>query len=303
MITTERVAIVGTAQSWTRTPWNDAGLKIYSLNDAYRMKGFVRADAWYDLHPLNAFYHPEGPQVYAHQIPPGHYCRPKDHLAWLATQAIPVWLHPDYATQHPEAATWRHARPFPKAEVETYFGRYFASSPGWMMGQALMEGVKELHIYGIHLATEREYVEQRPQFEMLCGTLLGRGKRTMVVREGLRRYESAEGILVLPEASPVLSSTFQYAFEHRPRSYEEPVKWELHKIDVKRTRLIEGLKRKPRWSPWIVIPDPATGPTATEQLTTRQAQDRLFYLEALAADQHDVLARMQADAQGAPHGD
>src|SRR6185295_19012469 len=113
-MSTERIAIVGTAQTGSRTPWTDTGLSVWSLNDAYRMKGFQRADAWYDLHPLDKFYHPEGNQVYAHQVPPGHYCRPKDHLTWLGNQQIPVWLHPDYATQHPEAANWAHARPFPK---------------------------------------------------------------------------------------------------------------------------------------------------------------------------------------------
>src|SRR6185295_2228492 len=181
----ERVAIVGTAQSWMKTPWHDLGLHIRSLNDAYRMPGFQRADAWYDLHPLDKFYHPESNQVFAHQIPPGHYCRPKTHIEWLSQQQIPVWLHPEYARQHPAAATWKHARAFPKADIEAHFGRYFASSPGWMMGQALMEGVKELHIYGIHLATEQEYVEQRPNFEMLCGALLGRGKQRQAVRDGL----------------------------------------------------------------------------------------------------------------------
>lgn len=290
----ERVAIVGTAQSWTKTPWTDTGLHIRSLNDAYRMKGFVRADAWYDLHPLDKFYHPEGDKVYAHQIPPGHYCRPKDHIGWLSKQQIPVWLHPEYLIQHPDAVNWMHARAFPKAAIEDYFGRYFASSPGWMIGQALMDGVKELHIYGIHLATEHEYIEQRPNFEMLCGCLLGRGKRTISVHNGLRRYETADGMLVLPEATPVLQATFQYAFEARPKSHEEPIRWEIHKIDVKRSRVIEGLKRKARWSPYVVLPNPDNG--AQERITLRQAQEQLIRLEALAADHHDVLVRMQNDA-------
>jgi len=292
----ERVAIVGTAGSWVKTPWHDQGLHIRSLNDAYRMPGFQRADSWYDLHPLNKFYHPEGNQVYAHQIPPGHYCRPKTHLDWLATQQMPIWLHPEYLAQHEPAKDWTHAKPFPKAEIEAYWGKYFTSSPGWMMGQAIMEGAKELQIYGIHLATEIEYIEQRPNFEMLCGALLGRGKRTMTVADGLRYYETADGRLVLPEEAPVLSSGFQYAFEPRPGAREEPLKWELHKLDIKRQRLIEALKRKPRWTPFVIVPDPQNGEHATESLTFRQAQDRLFRLEALAGDTQDQLSRMRAEA-------
>jgi hypothetical protein len=68
--------------------------------------------------------------VWAHQVPPGYYVRPSTHLEWLKTRAVPVFLHPDYQTQHPDAATWAHAQPFPKAEIEAYFGRYFTSSPG-----------------------------------------------------------------------------------------------------------------------------------------------------------------------------
>lgn len=296
-MTHERIAIVGTAQSWVKTPWNDAGLQIWSLNDAYRMPGFQRADAWYDLHPLDKFFHPDGPQVYAHQIPAGHYCRPKTHLSWLSQQQIPLWLHPEYARQYPEAAAWRHARAFPKADVEAHFGRYFASSPGWMMGQALMDGVKELHIYGIHLATEQEYVEQRPNFEMLCGALLGRGRRKETVSEGLRRYETADGILVLPEEAPVLQAGFQYAFDARPGAGEEPLKWELHKIDIKRHRLVEAIKRKPRFTPFIIIPDPSKGEGVTESLTLYQAQERLFRLEAMASDTQEQMARLRADAR------
>jgi hypothetical protein len=294
----ERLAIVGTAQSWNKTPWTDSGLYITSLNDAYRMKGFVRADAWYDLHPLDKFHYPEGTQIYAHQIPAGHYCRPKGHLEWLASQTVPVWLHPDYATQHPAAASWPHARAFPKAAVEAHVGRYVTSSPAWMIGQALLDGVKELHIYGIHLATEHEYIEQRPNFEMLCGALLGRGKRTVTVKDGLRRYETQDGILVLPEATPVCTSNFQYAFETRPRAHDDPIKWELHKIEVKRQRLLDGLKRKARWSPFVVVPDPTHGPTATSRFTTWQVQEQLFQLDALAQDQHEILGRLHAQSGG-----
>lgn len=298
----ERVAIVGTAQSWVKTPWQDRGLHIRSLNDAYRMPGFQRADAWYDLHPLNKFYHPAGNQVYAHQIPAGHYCRPATHLDWLATQAIPVYLHPEYLSQHEAAKDWAHAKPFPKADVEAYWGKYFTSSPGWMMAQAIMDGAKELQIFGIHLATEIEYIEQRPNFEMLCGALLGRGKRTITVADGLRYYETADGRLVLPESAPVLQSGFQYAFETRPGAHEEPLKWELHKIDVKRQRILEALKRKAKWSRFLIVPDPQQGEDATEALTFSQAQERLLRLDAMAMDTQEALGRMRADTQWGLHG-
>lgn len=275
MSNNERIAIVGTASSWAQTPWTDTGLQVWSLNDAYRMKGFVRADAWFDLHPLNKFYHPEGNTVLAHTIPPGHYCRPKEHLQWLASQAIPVYLSPDHVSQYPDSANWPHARAFPKAEIEAHFGRYFTSSPGWMIAHALMLGVKELHIYGIHLATESEYIEQRPNFEFLCGSLLGRSKRTVSLKGGMRYYESADGLLVLPEAAPVLQSDFQYAFEPRPRQSRDPIEWELHKLQIKTKRVVDALKTRKWYQPAAPL------------------QNELWHLEAVMADTRDELGRLE----------
>lgn len=279
----ERFCIVGTAPSWAKTPWNDPGLYIASLNDAHRMRGWVRADAWYDFHPLNRFHYvePTQGQVFAHQVPPGFYVRPTGHLDWLArqSQTIPVWLHPDYRTQQPEAATWPKAQPFPKAEIEAHFGRYFTSSPAWMMAHAILQGAKEIHIYGIHLATEHEYVEQRPNFEFLCGRVLGASKVRTTVMNGLRRYESQDGVIVLPEASPILASDFQYAFDPRPRAVLEPLKWDAHRFTVKRERAVAALRVAPWWLP------------------KRTLQADLWHWDALLADTQDQIGRLQAQQQ------
>src|SRR5213594_3297114 len=116
-----KVAIVGTAPSWALTPWTDASLEVWSLNDAYNIDGFQRADAWYDLHPLNKFWFApkvgpgQKPIIFAHQIPYGYYVRPAEHLDWLAAQAMPKYLHPEFASQLPAAATWPNAHAFPRA--------------------------------------------------------------------------------------------------------------------------------------------------------------------------------------------
>lgn len=278
----DRIAIVGTAESWLQTPWTDTGLKIHSLNDAYRRPGFVRADAWYDFHPLDHFYYPDTEQpVYAHQVPPGFYCRPKTHLDWLKKQVIPVYLHPDYQTQHPEAATWPNARPFPKAEIEAQFGRYFTSSPAWMIAHAMLQGSKDIAIYGIHLATEHEYIEQRPQFEYLLGRVLGPSKVTVTVTDGMRHYVSPDGAIHLPVGSPILSSDFQYAFMPRPRANLEPLKWELHKAQVKQQRAINTLKTAKWWQ------------------RTKPVQDSLWHYEAVINDLQEQMGRLHQTPKGA----
>ena len=278
----KRVAIVGTAGSWKQTPWGDTTLAVWSLNDAYRLPGFVRADAWFDFHPIDKFYHVAKDQpMFAHQVPPGHYVRPHDHLPWLANQAqtIPVYLHPDYLTACPEAAQWPQARPFPKAEIETVFGRYFTSSPAWMLALAMLQGAEEVHIYGIHLATEHEYIDQRPQFEYLIGRFLGDGPLQIDRRNGLRVYTAGTKTLVLPESSPILQSDFQYAFEPRPRSFVEPLKWDLHRFTVKRQRALQALIDRP----WYQRRHPL--------------RDELQKWDAYVSDTQEQMQRMQAAQQ------
>jgi hypothetical protein len=263
-----RVAIVGTAPSWRKTPWTDPGLRILGLNDAYRL-GWPRADGWYDIHPISKFFYAKGQPIYAHQVPAGHYVRPDDHVAWMEKLSIPLWLH------DPPPVGWHHAQQFPKAAIEAEFGRYMTSSPAWMLAHVIQQGAKEIHIYGIHLATEHEYIEQRPNFEFLIGRVLGPGKIRQHLHDGLRTYETEDARVVLPEDSPILQSNFQYAYQTRPATRLEPVKWELHKLSIKHARAVEQLKTR-KW-----------------YQSSSAAQDQLWYLEAAIADTRQTLQRLQ----------
>jgi hypothetical protein len=265
-------------------------VEIWSLNDAYRLPGFVRADRWYDFHPVDKWFVAEQP-LYPHQVPAGHYARPAGHVDWIAMQTIPIYLHPDYLTQHPDAATWAHARPFPKAQIEAHFGRYFTSSPAWMMAQAILEGCRDISVYGIHLSTEFEYVKQRPNFEFLMGCLLGSGKRTTTVKDGLRIYESSDGRLVLPEASPVLQESFQYAFDPKPDAHLAPMQWELHKLTIKRQRVAQALMSG--WTPFAKVVEP-DGERIKARFAMRSTlREELLYLDALSQDWQEQMGRAQ----------
>lgn len=299
-----RVAIVGTAQSWTQTPWTDTSLEIHSLNDAYRLPGFLRADQWFDFHPINRFHFSDGrTPILPHQIPSGYYVRPETHLPWLAAQQIPIVLHPEFRTQthderSPEQDEHRArviaspmAQPFPRAAIEEHFGIYETSSPAWMMLKAMLEGVQEIHVYGIHLATEFEYMRQRPNFEHVMGMFLGRGKRTMTVKDDLRYYETPDALLVLPESSPILQEKFQYAFDPRPDQALDPLKWELHKIQIKKQRLTSALMS----SNWPIVSVQQIDEAGSTWTYRRRGSVRseLIYLDALAADYHDQLSRAE----------
>lgn len=296
-----RVAITGTAPSWKLVPWADPTLEIWSLNDAHSIKGFQRADRWYDIHPMDKFLlvpMKDGKQqaVMAHQVPPDRYVRPANHLDWLATQPMPKFLHPDFAIQCPEAQTWPNVHPFPKADIEAAYGRYFSSSPSWMLAHALLEGVRDIEIYGIHLSTEHEYIEQRPGFEYLCGMLLGASKRTMTVADDKRIYETANGRLVLPMTSPVLSAPFQYAFEPSPRRGIEPLRWEMHKVQAKLKRRMDALRRYRWYRPVLKFEEPYTAQgqehVRKRWVTQSTVATEMLYFEALATDYQEQMSAL-----------
>jgi hypothetical protein len=281
------VAIIGTAQSWKRTPWKDDTLEKWGLNDAYQLPGWGTCTRWYDMHPLNRFFMPElhipgftqrNPrQIFAHELPPGHYVRPAHHLEWLSKQTFPVYLsRPEDHTpaEHYTLPTWPNVRIFPKSEIEARFGKYEASSPTWMLLHAVLEGYTEIHVYGIHLATEFEYVQQRPNFEAALGAFLGMDPRTETVQDGLRIYETAKVKLVLPVESPIFQAKYQYAFQPKPEAHVAPLQWELHKAVVKHKRAVAELSAAPRWK-------------------RKAAQDAVLRYEVLIADYQQQIGRCQ----------
>lgn len=200
---TKGVVLLGTAQSWVDAPWGDLNLEIWGLNDGYMCRdakgmGPRRASRWYELHPFEKmWFRPKDQRtVYSHQVPEGAFVRPEGHLEWLKEQArtIPVYLKDAPPVDWPA-----NAYRFPVEEMDRRFGIYWASGPSYMVAQAIVEQRPEIHVYGIHLATQAEYVEQRPNFEHMLGLARGLGIK-----------------VVMSEKSPLLKHGWRYAYEPRP---------------------------------------------------------------------------------------
>jgi hypothetical protein len=241
--TTDRCAIVGTAQTWRDTPWDDAGLTILTLNDAFAL-GFPRIDVQFELHPLDSFVfrNPKEPtKLTPADLPPGRYMRPDGYLDWLQKQshAIPVLLNPNQTLP----TGWPRAELFPAKEVcdayrdilqidPTWKKPYIASGPSWMMLYALHQGYTEIQIYGIHLATEREYLEQRANFESLIAYAIGKGVK-----------------IVLPPGTPICKTTSVYCLEPRMSQSEDGIRWKLGEASARRDSILAGLSRSPWWQP------------------------------------------------------
>lgn len=239
-----RACLLGTASTWQKAPFADPSLRIVSLNDAYSM-GVPRIDEHYELHPLDQmFFRPKAKKVFRPgELPEGQYIRPEGHLEWLKAQAqtIPVWLK-----EEPPADWPINAKRFPVEDITAKFGSYWASGPAYMIAHLYERGVRDLHIYGIHLATEAEYREQRPQFEMLLGRLLG-PYATMRVEQGVRIWEGKEMVIRLPQEAPILCHGWQYAYERRPVKPGREAQAKYAQAQREYSTLSAKLVTWPRW--------------------------------------------------------
>lgn len=189
----KRIAIVGTAPTRTAVPYDDPALEIWHLNDAWVLNP-PRADAWFDLHPIDKmWFRPSNNKVFAGDVPAGYFVRPHGHLEWLRKQVIPVYVQDAAQLGSPSAVT------FPRERCEREIFPTYDSSPAWMVALALLEGVTELHVYGIHLATEWEYQRQKPNFESLLTLAAARGVK-----------------VILPKGCPLMRSAHQYGYEDDP---------------------------------------------------------------------------------------
>lgn len=265
----KRVCILGTAPSWSKAPFDDPSIAIWGINDGYMSRtpdgrGVPRADAWWELHPLDHFYYrkPEQRVVYAEQVPPGYYVRPEGHLEWLKEQArtIPVYLQ-----DHPPADWSANARRFDIERAEAVFGKYWSSGPAYMVAQAILDDSEEIHIYGIHLSTQQEYIDQRPGFEHLLGIARGRGIK-----------------VVMADESPVLKHPWRYAYESRPTPTVNPALVALHQelkaAQKRHEELVQQLVMWPRFK------------------DKSKAQDELRRVQVVVMDVQQRLAMLQ------PHG-
>lgn len=254
-----RIAIIGTAPTYIETPWDDPTLEKWALNDMWVLD-IPHADRWFDLHPVEKMYFHDRTKkkLPSHQVPAGFFVRPKGHLEWLAKQTIPVYMQ-QAIPSIPASVT------FPREAIEAKFGANFASSPAWMIGLALLEGVTELHVYGIHLATEWEYLKQKPNMAFLLGLAAGLGVK-----------------VVIPKGAPLLKESHRYAFEEDPDLPQVAAQRTVERLQAERDAVQQRGART--WYQW---PD-------------RNVASRLAWLEAQITDAK--LGVMHATAGRTPAG-
>lgn len=197
---TDKVAIVGFAPSSMRlAPYADESWEIWTLNNIYASFDIPRWDRWFELH-RNFREYPamHDARMDVESLVKGD-ARPVvksvHHLDWLQQQAPE---RPIYFVEPQEDIP--AAVPYPLEELKAWcqqheFAAYFTNSISYMIAMAIAEGYKTIGIWGVDMAAEGEYQQERPSVEYWLGLARGLGIK-----------------VVLPKESELLKARF-YGFE------------------------------------------------------------------------------------------
>lgn len=172
----DKICIVGFAPGRENAPYDDESFEFWGVNEMYMSPEVKRIDVLFELHDHK-------------WIAEGK--RHKEHLKWLQDQQkIPILMQRHF-DDIPNSI------PYPRKLMEDTYGSYFTNTISWEIALAMhMDHVKEIHIYGVNMATDIEYQSQRPSCEYYIGWARGLGKQVYV-----------------PPESDLLKCFYQYGFE------------------------------------------------------------------------------------------
>ena len=140
---TKRLAIVGCSDSKNLAPYDDPDIEIWSVNNAYgHIKRYSR---WFEIHTI--------------EFKDGHFSRRWNrdfrgldvdiYLSHLAALDCPVYMQKHWDCIPKSVA-------FPVDEVIKHFGddRYFTNTISYQIALAIMEGFKEIQVWGVDMAVD-----------------------------------------------------------------------------------------------------------------------------------------------------
>lgn len=165
----KKVAIVGFAESWKLAPWDAADVEFWCLNEFWKYA--PKWHRWFELHDADTL------GVSIRDLSEGEQ---KRHLEWLAKDHgpdKPIYMQPQFCD-----GRFPNAVPLPLDRLVAQFGRYFTSSIGYMTALAIADGYDWIGLFGVDLASDVEYQQQRANAEYFVGMAKGMGK-TVVLAE------------------------------------------------------------------------------------------------------------------------
>lgn len=158
----KKVALLGFAESYKLAPFDDPTVEIWGLNELH--KYVTRWDRWFEVHDGDTL------GISKRDLSEGEE---KRHLEWLSKDYgpnRPIYMQPQFC-----GGRFPNAVPWPLDEMSRFFkrGRYFTSSIAMMLGTAIRDGYTWIGLFGIDLASDIEYQDQRPCAEYYVGVADG----------------------------------------------------------------------------------------------------------------------------------
>lgn len=198
--------IVGCAGSKNIVPWDDPDAEYWGVNNLYgvQLKG-SHYDRWFEIH--NIWYDNNlkcllrrGGKDFRGQLI-------ADYLKGLADLKIPVYMQKFWMEAVPNSV------PYPLADVIKFFSdkglshdmtRYLTNTISIEIALAIVEGFKEIQVWGVDMAVGTEYEHQRPSCEFWLGIAQGMGIK-----------------IYIPDEADLLKTRFIYGFEeNKQKAFE-----------------------------------------------------------------------------------
>ena len=169
-----KVVIVAYApSSRDLAPVLDPECEVWGLNDLH-VTGLPRITRWFDIHPRESLFQKN---------------RNEHHYKWLCQpHPFPVFMQEHY-DEFPSSVR------YPIEAMTERFGDYWTNSVSYMLALAIAEGFKTIYLYGVDMALDSEYKDQKPSCEYIIGFARGLGIE-----------------VVIPMESDLLKSAFRYGY-------------------------------------------------------------------------------------------
>lgn len=184
----DKVAIVGFAPSSMRlAPYGDESWEIWTLNNIYACFDMPRWDRWFELHKHFRDY----PDMHDARVSPETIvkgdARPVvksiKHVEWLQAQTPDKPIY--FVAPQPDIPA---AVAYPLENIKAWCNRnrfkaYFTNSISYMIALAIAEGYKSIGIWGVDMAAQGEYQQERPSVEYWIGLAQGLGIEVILPKE------------------------------------------------------------------------------------------------------------------------
>lgn len=229
------VAIVGSHPvGRVRAPFDNKEIDIWGFNEAGSAKWMKRVSGLFQIHLPPIWKNPKNVND------PGHYeFLQKDH-------GYPIFMQEKY----PEVP---NSVKYPLDEIcndllpglvrgEDQPERHFTSSPAYAIAYAIYLGYEEIHLYGIEMTTQTEYVMQRDGITFWLGIALSKGIKVRIQEKST----IFKGLSYGYEGDVVLHRQYFETYESKlsKKSEEMNTVWKIaqHNVDLIAKRLAGATK-------------------------------------------------------------